>query len=184
MKTWQTKTAGVAALICGSLLATSTGYAQLTGSQDMKVVVPSVLSITAPVAAICENHDETDADFALSTQQWVANCNGAAGATVIFSLDQPFTNMAAPAFKRDARITVSLDVANTDSVATWLVAAPVSISTDYDLAIPLNTVSVAAASILPGVATFNVTVEFVTDDYSTLPSGTYATCVSAIITAN
>jgi len=174
----------VAALLL--VIATAPRYtlAQTTDDQDFQVVVPAVLSITAPPSAISQTHAETDADFALTTQQWVAKCNNVTGATIIFTLNQPFTHTTAPAFKRDARITVALDNSATDSAAVWAVAAPVAISTDYDLIVPLNSVTVAAASAAPGDATFDIDVEFLTGDYSTLANGTYATSVSATITAN
>jgi len=170
------------ALIVGSTASTS--WAQATDDHTLEVAVPSVLTITAPVAALSENHAATDADFSLTTQQWVANCNSVAGATIIFTLEQPFIHTTAPTYKRDARMTVALDSGASDAAAAWVVAAPVAVATDYDLGVPLNSVTVAAASTAPGIATFDISVDFLTEDYSTLPNGTYTTSVSATITAN
>ena len=173
-------------VLCGMVvLGAASAKAQITTSQTFRVVVPSVMSLTTPQATLTETHTGNNNNFVMTRQQWVAISNAPAGANITFTLTKPFLHTTLPLlYKRDARMTVSVDASGTDAVANWLVIAPIAVQTGYLLTIPINQVSIVALSTGPGKGTINVDVEFLTNNYSTLLQGTYETVVTATIAAN
>lgn len=176
---------GISALVAlAGVFLTSSLHAQTSDSETFCLAVPALVSIAAPTPLVTAAHDQTDANFAFPTQQWVATCSNANGATVTFELEQPFIRTTTPIAKRDAAMTITLDNAGTDPGANWTVIAPITVQTFYEFLIPIESVTIAAASTNAGTATFNVDVEFVTVDYSAIPEGKYETTVTGTITAN
>lgn len=159
-------------------------YSDLTDTQTYCVSVPAVLSCTSPAPLVLETHNEADGDFALTTQQWVSECNNGIGGATLFTLTQPFIHEDDATIKCDAGLTISIDNTATDALANWLVVGPVTVRTFYDVAVPINSATVLAVSTAAGNATFNVDVAFLTGEFSTIPAGKYETTVTATITAN
>lgn len=169
----------VTGVICAAvvLVAQSGAFAQTTASQGFNVIVPSKLSISAP-PAISINHDETDANQVFPPQNYVAQCNGANGATVSFATTGPFrATVGATTYRRDAGVALALG--SGDPGAGWAVTVGSATATT---AAPVATVT--AASSAPGGASLVLTLTFVDGDFSALPAATFSTTVNATITAN
>ena len=165
--------------LSAALACQSRAFAQTTASQQFNVVVPSVLSITAP-AAVSINHNQTDANQVFPAQSWVAQCNNSLGAVLNMSTATAFRNtVGATTYKRNAQLALAL--ASSDAGSGWSVTTA-SDATNYAGADEVATVS--ARSTAPGDASFNLTVTFLDTDFSVLAAGTYTTVVTGTITAN
>lgn len=156
----------------------SSALAQTSGSQQLRVRVPSRIAITPPTDALID-HDETDGDQAFPTQQWLVKANVRDGVTVTFSTTQAFTNTTDATYKRDAQL--GLAVASSQGPATWVVNQATD-STDYGSGDEVATVQ--ASSDRVGRAVFDLAVTFITDVYGTFLEGGYVTTVTGTITAN
>ena len=169
-------------LICG--LALSLGFASLsfaqdpTASQKFRVIVPTSISITAP-NEIEMTHDQSDNDLSFPNQAWVVKANVLSGVTVGFAVQSPFVHTTDATFKRDARL--SLAVNSSLGPATWTVTTA-SDQTDYANAD--DSASVVAESNGVGRATFDLAVQFITNDFGTFAAGNYETTVVGTVTAN
>ena len=167
-------------LICGigalAILACESGaQAQTSGNQTYSVVVPSVLSITAP-SAVSINHNQTDANQAFPTQGWAARCNNGAGATVSFQANGPFQSVVnGTTYRRNAKMDLS--VASAESGSGWETVVDSATATT-------STATVSATSSAPGNATLNLVMTFIDNHFSLLPATTFTTTVTATITAN
>ena len=152
--------------------------AQTSGSQKFRVVVPTSISITAP-NEVEINHDESDNDQSFDPQQWIVKANVTQGVNVSFATTTPFTHTTLPQFKRDARL--GLSTASSIGPAEWEVTQETD-QTDYanDDGVAL----VTAVSNGVGRATFNLAVQFITDDYGTFAAGTYESTVVGTVSAN
>ena len=172
-----------AILFTASLLALTASdlRAQVSDTETFTVTVPATLTITPPAASVSVAHDQTDNDQVFSAQQWLVTQNGSAGATVTFATNQAFTNTVATTIKRNAKLDLAL--ASSDSGSGWAVSVA-SDQTDYANVTPDEVATVQAASTAPGDAAFDLTVTFITTDFSTLASGSYVTTVTGTITAN
>jgi len=161
-----------------AVLAVQSGaQAQTSDSQTFNVVVPSVLSITAP-PDISINHDQSDANQVFPAQGWLAKSNNGIGATVSFSTATEFrATVGATTYSRNAQM--NLGVGSAEAGSGW---ATVVSSATATSAAPVATVS--AASSAPGDGTLNLTMTFVDSDFSLLPAATFSTTVTATITAN
>ena len=91
------------------LLGSVPAHAQVTDNQAFRVVVPSNMTIQAPVASVSIDHDETDGDQPFAVQQWQVRANNRLGATVTFETDQAFTHDTDSSFKRDAKLELAID---------------------------------------------------------------------------
>ena len=150
-------------------------------TETFTVTVDPVLTITAPAASVSAIHDTTDTNQAFAAQRWTVTQNASAGASVTFSTNQAFTHATATTVKRDARLDLALFSSDTGS--GWAVSTATD-TTDYANATPDEVATVAAASTAAGDAAFDLTVTFITVDFSTLPSGNYSTTVTGTLTAN
>lgn len=161
----------------GIVCVAATAMAQ-NDSQKFTVVVPSNLSITAP-ADMSITHDETDADQAFATQQWVVKGNELNGVSVSFATDQAFKHSTEPTYKRDVKLDLS--VASSLGPASWTLGQSTD-TTDYVGSDEIATV--AASSNGVGRATFDLAVTFITDSFGTFAAGSYETTVTGTVTSN
>lgn len=168
----------MAGIAFGVFLSHCTLFAA-TGNQVFTVTVPAVLTITPPVATVTITHDESDNNQAFAAQQWVAAQNSANGATISFATNQAFTHASNASHKRNAKLDLALF--SSDAAASWSVSTA---SDQTDHAGGDGVATVQAASTAPGDARLNLTVTFLTSDFSTLLQGNYTTTVTATITAN
>lgn len=169
-----------AALATGLVtLATSLSFGQVSDTEVFTVTAPVVLTVTAPTATIGITHDKTDANQVFAVQSWTVAQNGSIGATISFATGTAFVNTVTSSFKRDAKLDLAL--ASSDTGSGWAITTATD-TTDYGSADGVATV--AAASTAPGDAAFNLTVTFITTDFSTMASGDYATTVTGTITSN
>jgi hypothetical protein len=164
---------GLAAIACVSSL----GFAQTTGTQGFKVVVPENISIAAP-AAVQITHDQSNNPQAFPAQSWVVKGNVRNGVTVEFSTGSAFVHTQDPTYKRNAKL--DLAVGTTQGPASWsLVTA--SSTTNYTN----NTNAlVKASSNKPGRANLDLTVTFLTENYDEFAAGDYTTTITGTVTAN
>jgi hypothetical protein len=165
----------------GSVLSASqSAFAQLTSSDTQRfvVAVPRNVLITAP-ADILIVHDETNADQVFPPQQWYVRGNVITGVTTTFDVTQPFTHSFVPATYRDARI--DLAIASTLGPAVWTVGTA-SDQTNYGAGD--NTATVQIASNFVGHAFVDLTVTFLTVDFSQVLAGDYDTFVVGTVTEN
>jgi hypothetical protein len=160
------------------LLGNVPAHAQVNDTQGFTINVPSRLSITAP-ASVSENHDGTTADHAFTAQQWAVKANARHGATVVFSTDQAFTHEEHSDIKRDAKLDLS--IASSSGPASWTLAVA---SDQTDHASSDEVATVQAGSTRPGMADFDLTVTFITDDLETLAEGDYDLTITGTLTAN
>jgi hypothetical protein len=166
-------------LVATAILAlTVSSLVAVTDTQVFTVTVPSVLTISGP-SDVTIAHDGTDSNNAFSAQQYSVSQNPISGSSVTFDVSAPFTHTTASSFKRDCKL--DLAIASSEAVALWAVSTA-SDQTDYGSSD--NAAQVAAASQLPGDVVFNLTVTFITSDYSTLAAGSYSTTVTATLTSN
>ena len=161
-----------------SMVAIRRAEAQATDNQVFTVTVPTVLTITGP-ANVTVAHDQSDSNQAFAAQQWTASVNDVDGATVIFQTNQAFTHTVASSYKRNAKL--DLAIASSDAGANWSVSTATD-QTNYAGAD--GVAAVQASSTAPGDAAFNLTVTFITTDFSSLAAGSYTTTVTATLTAN
>ena len=160
------------------LFSTATAMAQApTASQTFRVVVPTNISITAPELAEI-THDQSDADQSFPAQQWVVKGNVNGGVNVTFVALTPFIHTVDDTFKRDARL--SLAVASSVGPASWTVTEPTD-ETNYIAG--EDTASVAATSNGVGRANFDLSVQFITDDFGTFAAGNYESTVVGTVSA-
>lgn len=169
----------VVAVALGVCLTVS-GLWAATATQTFTVTIPSVLTVTGP-SNVTITHDQTDSDNAFSAQQYVVHQNPVLGSNITFAVSAPFVHASSSSFKRDCKL--ALAIASSESVALWSVTTAAD-QTNYSAGTPDNDASVRAASTLPGDATFNLTVTFITSDFSTMAAGNYSTTVTATLTAN
>lgn len=167
--------------LLAAALAVSRANAQATDTEGFTVTVDAVLTVTAPSASVSITHDQSDLNQAFGAQQWTVQQNATAGASISFSTDQAFTHTTATTFKRDAKLDLAL--ASSDSGSGWAVSTATD-QTDYGAATPDGVATVQAASTAPGDAAFDLTVTFVTSDFSTLAAGNYTTTVTGTLTSN
>ena len=164
--------AGVAAF---AGLTTDRAHAQ--SSQVLKVVVPTSVSIVAPVAATI-THNETDAPQAFPSQVWTVKGNSLNGVNVSFATTTPFTHATDNTFKRNAKLDLAVGV--TQGPAAWTVGVA-SDTTNY-----VNNDGVAqvtASSNGVGRANMNLTVSFITEEFGVFAAGDYLTTVTGTIAA-
>jgi hypothetical protein len=171
----------IAATLLAILLVTTNANAQVNDTETFTVTVDPVLTIVAPAASVGITHDATNGNQIFAAQRWLVTQNAAAGAAVTFSTNQAFTNTVSSSFKRDAKL--DLAVFSSDSGSGWAVTTATD-QTDYANITPDGVATVAAAATAPGDASLDLTVTFITTDFSTLASGAYATTVTGTITAN
>ncbi|HVL52134.1 MAG TPA: hypothetical protein VM754_11595 [Actinomycetota bacterium] len=147
-------------------------------TQSFTLTVPSVLSITAP-AGVSQAHSGQDANQAFAAQSWAVQQNQILGATATFAVATPFVHSTAPLVKRDCKLTLA--IGTSEAPAGWSVTTA-NDQTNHAL---LDTVaSVSATSTAAGNASFNLTVTFIDEDYSTLATGSYSTTVTGTVAAN
>lgn len=163
------------------LAATSAtvAFGQVNDTESFTVTVPAVLTITAPANGVTITHDGTDANNAFAVQTWSITQNPVNGATAVFSTNQVFTHATAPAFKRDVRLNLAVNAS--DAAAGWTVGTAAD-TTNFGTSDEVATVQ--ASSTAPGDATLNLTVTFLTVDFSTLAQGDYSLTVTGTLTAN
>ena len=170
-------TAAAAMLVAAMLVCPAA--AQQSATMVYTVRVPTRVMIAAPSGTASVTHSGTEADEAIAPQRWTVNQNSPAGAVVTFRTEHAFTSTMVPLVKRDARLDLALDTAQ--SASGWMISVP-SDQTDYASA--FEVAEVQAASTAPGRAAFDLTVTFLTGDIITLASGDYVTTVTGTITAN
>ena len=96
----------IAALIAG-VCYVGEASAQSTATQKFTVSVPSSISITAP-SNVALTHDQSDNNQAFPAQVWTVKGNSQNGVSVVFATNQAFTHTSNNAFKRDAKLDLSL----------------------------------------------------------------------------
>jgi len=166
------------ALFCLVALSFSDTVFGQTDSQTLRVQVPTRISIEAP-AAVKIRHDETDNDQVFPGQLWSVKANNPAGVSISFSTNKPFTHKELPEFMRDAKINLSVD--SSEGPATWNITQSSDV-TNYQAADPIATVSATSNGV--GIATMNLEVTFITDNFGTFVEGRYITKVTGTVTAN
>ena len=169
----------VASALAMAILTNAQTFGQASDTELFTVTAPTVLTVTSPAASVTITHDKTDSDQVFSVQSWTVAQNGAIGASISFATDQAFTNTVTSSFKRDAKLDLAL--ASSDTGSGWALTTSTD-TTDYGTADGVATVS--AASTAPGDAASNLTVTFITTDFSTMASGDYAMTVTGTITSN
>lgn len=162
--------ATLAAVPCAALAADP-------ASQNFKVVVPDSISITAP-AAVSITHDQTDNPQAFPAQSWAVKGNLKGGVTVSFATASPFVHSTDSSFKRNAKLNLALN--NKQGPATWTVDVNQD-QTDYVGNDPVAQVTANSNGV--GRANFDLTVTFVTEDFSLFAAGDYITTVTGTISA-
>jgi hypothetical protein len=90
-----------------SCLFGSLAFAQTSGNQTYRVVVPTSVSITAPTEAVI-THDQSDNPQAFPVQSWIVKGNSRNGVTVNFSTLTPFVHTEDNSFKRDALLSLAM----------------------------------------------------------------------------
>ena len=164
----------VVAVACGH-----NAFGQAT--QNFTVEVASSLTISAP-GDLTIPHDTTDSNQGFGVSDWTVTCNNGAGATVDFTTTAVFENGAV---ERD--LTMEVSIVSTDTTAlganVWSVT-PALTSYTSDYASADRNGQVQATSAGPGNATLGLSMTFVDNDYSLLPSGNYTVQVTGTITAN
>jgi hypothetical protein len=168
------KLSAVVAVLCMS----SCALAGTTADQTFTVVVPQNISITSP-GAVSLTHDQTDNPQAFPAQQWVVRGNLKNGVNVVFATGSAFVHSTDSTFKRNAKLDLALGT--TQGPATWTVGVA-SDTTNY--ASNDGVAQVSASSNGVGRANMNLTVTFVTEDYSAFAAGDYATTVTGTVAAN
>lgn len=169
------KKVAIASLLCVGSASFAMGQ---DASQNFRVKVPTSISITAP-DAVEINHDESDNDQSFPAQSWVVKGNVIGGVTVSFVASTPFTHTTNAEFKRDAKLSLSLGA--TAGPANWNISQATA-ETDY--AGNSNTATVSASSDGVGRASFDLAVQFITDNYGTFAAGDYESTVVGTVTAN
>lgn len=167
------------ALVCCSV-TTSTASAQLSDDALFCITVSEALGIVGPTAPIAIFHDGSSNDNVFPAAVWSCIANDADGSVVTFSTLTGMVNTALPAVARDVRL--DLAVSSADAGSGWS-ATVATDQTDITNVVPDLVATVQAESTGPGNATLDLTVTFVTDDFSTLVPGIYCTTVVATITA-
>jgi len=166
------------ALALASVFTCNTVFGQTTGTQTLKVIVPTSISISAPSAATI-NHDETNLAQSFPAQQWVVKGNAKSGVNVTFSTGTAFVNKDDATQKRDAKLTLALG--DTAGPGAWTLGNATD-TTDY-----LNNdgiAQVSASSNGVGRANLNLTVQFQTVEYGLFAAGEYSTVITGTVAAN
>ena len=161
--------AALIGFVCDSAMAQST--------QVYKVIVPSSVSIVAPMA-VSLTHNETDAPQTFPAQAWAVKGNSLNGVNVSFATTEPFVHALDNTFKRNAKL--DLAVGTVAGPASWTVGVA-SDTTNY-----VNNDGVAqvtASSNGVGRANMNLTVSFITEEYGIFAAGDYLTTVTGTIAA-
>ena len=169
----------IAATLLVIALAVSEALAVIA-TESFTVTVPAVLTVTAPAASVSLTHSQTDGNQAFAAQRWTMAQNAALGASITFSTNQAFTHATATTFKRNAKLDLALF--SSDAGSGWAVTTATD-QTDYANVISDGVATVSATAIAPGDAALDLTVTFVTTDFSTLASGNYSTTVTGTLTA-
>lgn len=168
----------VASVVVVLSMLTSSGSAATTGSQTFTVVVPTNISITAPVAATL-THDQTDNPQAFPAQTWTVKGNSSAGVNVAFATTTAFTHATLPTFKRNAKL--NLAVGTTQGPATWTVGVAQD-QTNYGTNDGVAQVTASSSGV--GRANFDLSVTFVTEEFGVFAAGDYSTTVVGTVAAN
>lgn len=164
-------------VFCALVVLASQSGAFAQNSQTFNVVVPSVITITAP-SAVSINHNQTDANQVFPVQAWSAKCNNGIGGTVSFSTNNAFLAVVnGTTYKRHAQLNLAVGSADAGSGWNTLIASDTTTASD-------EVATVSAVSLKPGDATLNLTMTFLDTDFSVLPAATFALTVTATISAN
>ncbi|MEZ5941455.1 MAG: hypothetical protein R3C18_08700 [Planctomycetaceae bacterium] len=177
----KTKILAVAALVAAVAIP-QIANAQASDSQLFRVIVPSNISITAPVATVSDTHDGADGDFGLPPQLWNVRGNVSGGVSVTWVVGSPFIHTTDSSQVIDARIAVAAPI-NTVGPATWTSSGATSASTSTSTATP-RTASVTYVSDGPGRGDFGVSVSFQGGSYGSFLAGSYETTVTGTVTQN
>lgn len=164
------------ALIVFVSSAASSALAQ-SSQQAFKVVVPTGLSITAPVAAQIV-HDETNDEQQFPAQEWIVKGNASAGLNVTFATQDTFKHTSGN-YQRNARLSLGLGA--TQGPATWQITKATDV-TDY--AANDQIADVTASSNGVGRANLALTVAFVTEEFGVFAAGDYDMTVVGTVAAN
>ncbi len=159
-------------------LSLASSAAAQTATQTYTVTVPPSIQISAPVDATA-THDESDNDLAFPAAAWTVSGNAISGVGVSFATATAFVHSTDATFKRDAQLDLAVNT--TDGPANWVVSTATDV-TDY--ASNDNVATVTAGSDGVGLATFDLTVTFVTETFGTFAAGDYATTITGTVTAN
>ena len=169
------------ACVAAAMLNAESALSQTTDSQVFNVVVPQLVSIVAPATeTIDTNNPANQIDGSMSflaTDPWQVTCNDAAGATVTFVAQGPFTNSAGGS---SVNAALSIFGISSDPNSVWTTSIPTSATSG-----PGTTATVMAESTGAGPASFDVDIVFQnTGLYSDLVAGTYTTTVVGTISGN
>lgn len=137
----------------------------------------AAVGITAP-AGQSQNHNGSDANQSFTQSTWTLSSTEALGATLTLSAG-PFTHSTVSTIKRDTRL--DLAVLSSQGAALWAATVPTS---QTNIALNVNTATVAAKSSSLGGGTVGLTVTFMDTDYSTLAAGNYTLTVTGTIVPN
>lgn len=156
---------------------------QTTDSQVFNVVVPTLVSITAPSTDTIDTTDpadQTDGPMTFTGDNiWTCTCNAGNGANVAFTADGPFENNGDLVA---AGLALAVDAANSNVAANWTVDVPTG---NTGTASATAGATVSASSDSPGTGSLELTVTFDNSGtYSDLVAGTYSMTVTGTITAN
>lgn len=154
--------------------------ADLTGDTLLCMTVGDLLSVIPPAAPAALTHDGTSLDAAFAPLTWTCLSNSLSGSTVTYETDQAMTNQVLPSIKRDIKLDLALDSA--DSGSGWAVTVA-SDQTDWEASTPDEIATVSAESSAPGNCQLSLTVTFLTGNLGTLAPGLYCSTVTATIAA-
>ena len=158
-----------------------TATAQLTGSVEYCITVPSILSIAGPGSSLSLTHDGSDDPQSFAPQVFTVLSNQIDGSTVNFRCVGGFINSANALLFRDCNLGLSLT--GSDPGSNWGIDTATD-QTDLTATIPDLIAEVTASSDSPGNAVFELSVAMDGGTASILPPGIYCTTIVATVMAN
>jgi len=154
--------------------------AQTTGEAQFCITVSEALGIVGPTAPIAIFHDGSSDPNVFPATSWTCIANDSDGSVATFSTLTGMFNAASPLVMRDVQLDLVVSAADAGSGWATTIATD---QTDVTAVVPDLVATVQAESTGPGNGTLDLTVTFITDDFSTLVPGIYCTTVVATITA-
>jgi len=150
-----------------------------TDRQGFRVIVPTTISIVAPVTTPTITHDQSDNNQPFPVQTWTVKGNLATGVNVAFSTMSVFVNNANTASRRNVQLGLAVNGAQ--GPAAWAVTNATD-STNYLAGDEVA--QVTARSDGAGSANFDLSVTFVTEDFDLFTAGQYEVTVVGTVAAN
>jgi hypothetical protein len=168
----------------GTMAVPAVAQSDTIDQQRFEVYVPPRLSGLVNVEgppSVRIVHDGTDNNQAFAPQHWDIGSNARRGAQLSLTTLTAFRrNGSVLGVRRDARLNLAL--LRADSGSNWAVTTPTA-QTNYRAGVLGEIATVRAESFGAGDATFDLRVQFITEDSATLPQGDYLLTVVGTISA-